>query len=262
MKTAIVTSFDDNYLTYSRVAIKTLGLNYHGEPALDVVCLVPESLLSMQQAYSDSLGQANLNIIFKTSSKFLDLVSEGSAIEVNYWTSNAYQRIFIGSTLPEYDEVIYIDPDTIFLRDIQPLLDYTSNSPFMAVIETVDSSKKVFGKEDIPHFNSGVFKTDLSFWRSEDIETKVVDWIRQATTVVYADQDSLNAILMKYLSPMPFSFNFFEYILENNMLMAREYDNPLIVHFVGADKPWKEKTISKYGSMWKQVFSELPVLAK
>lgn len=257
MKTAIVTSFDENYLTYSRVSLKTLGLNYHGDSPLDVVCLVPESLLHTQQAYSDSIDQPNLSITFRTSSKFLDLVSEGSAIEVNYWTSNAYQRIFIGSALPEYDHVIYIDPDAMFLRDVQPLLDYTSNSPFMAVIETVDSSKKVFGKEDIPHFNSGVFKADLSFWRSENIEDQVVDWIRQAPTPVYADQDSLNAILMKDLSPLPFSFNFFEYIVENNMLMAREYSNPLIVHFVGADKPWKGKIISKYGTMWRQVFSKL-----
>lgn len=257
MKTAIVTSFDKNYLSYSRVALKSLGLNYHGDGVLDIICLVPSELLHLEKSYSDSVGQENLNISFRTSERFLEFVEDGHASEVYYWTSNAYQRIFIGSTLPEYDYVIYIDPDTVVLRDIEPLLSYSSNSPFMAVLETVDSSKKVFGKEDIPHFNSGVFKADLSFWRSEMVEDRAVEWIRNAPAPRYADQDSLNAILMRHLSPLPFSFNFFEYIVNNNMLMAKEYDNPLIVHFVGEDKPWNSDHKTKYAGIWWKIFSEL-----
>jgi len=262
MKTAIVTSFDSKYLDYSRVTVKTLGLNYHGQDALDIICLVPDDLLHMNEAYSQSISQPNLNIQFRTSSRFSELLSDGSVGEDGYWTTNTYQKIFVGSTLEDYDYAIYIDPDTIILRDIEPLLSYSSSSPFMAVIETVDSSKKAFGKEDIPHFNAGVFKADLSFWRSHRVEDQVIDWIRRSPAPAFADQDSLNAVLLRHLSPLPFSFNFFEYIVDNNRLMAREYDNPLIVHFVGADKPWKEKSVSKYGVMWRQAFSELATLVQ
>jgi lipopolysaccharide biosynthesis glycosyltransferase len=259
MKKAIVTSFDDNYMSYSRVAIKTLGQNYSGEEKLDVICLVPESLMGLEERYSNSIAQENLNIKFKTSEKFLDLLNSGYAKDVQYISANSYQRVFIGSILPDYDRVIYIDPDTIILRDINPLLEYKSRSPFLAVVETVNSGKTVFNNDDFPHFNAGVFIADLNFWRSKNIESKLVRWISKNPDSKYAEQDSLNAILIEHLAPLPFSFNFFEWTIENNELMSKEFCNPLIVHFTGGEKPWGDRIISKYGDLWRETYASLPI---
>jgi lipopolysaccharide biosynthesis glycosyltransferase len=174
-----------------------------------------------------------------------------------YVTKHAYIRVFIGSLLPDYNTAIYIDPDTIILRDISPILNYKSKSPFSAVLETVNSGKLVFNNEDFPYFSSGVFVADLDFWRKENIEGKILNWINENPNSTYAEQDSLNAILSEYMSPLPFSFNFFEWIVDNNLLMAKEYDNPLIVHFVGADKPWGEKVVSEYSLAWRKYYGLL-----
>lgn len=255
MRKTIVTSFDENYMGYSRVMAKSLGINYHGEDRLDLICLVPESMIDLQDEYSASVRQSNLNITFRSATQQLSAIigGETSNLATPYVTPHAYQRIFLGSVLPDYDTAIYIDPDTVILRDIDPLLNYKTSRPFLAVVETVNSGKRVFNDEDRPYFNSGVFIADLNFWRSEEIESQIVSWINKNPNSVYAEQDSLNAILLDYLCPLPFSFNFFEWIVDNNKLMAREYDNPLIVHFVGPDKPWGEKQLSKYGSAWRSV---------
>lgn len=259
MKKAIVTSFDKNYMDYSRVMAKSFGSHYHGAEKIDLVCLVPEDLLGLRDSYSTSIGQDNLNIIFRSAPELLSPISEHATKNpaTPYVTSHAYQRVFIGSMLPEYDVAIYIDPDTIILRDVSPLLEYKSKSKFLAVVETVNSGRSVFDNDDLPYFNSGVFIADLHFWRSENIEQKITNWIRNNPNSIYAEQDSLNAILLEHLSPLPFHFNFFEWIVDNNRLMAREYDNPMIVHFVGQEKPWGEKLISKYGKMWRDLYSDL-----
>ena len=69
----------------------------------------------------------------------------------------------------------------------------------------------------------------------------------------------MNAVLSEYLGPLPFHFNFFEWIVENNRLMGMEYDNPMIVHFVGHEKPWGEKVVSKYSKMWRELYQSLGI---
>jgi lipopolysaccharide biosynthesis glycosyltransferase len=244
MNKVIVTSFDSNYMEYSRVAMKSLSDNYHGDIPLDVVCLVPQELLDREKDYRASISKDNLSIRFLVSERFLKLSEDGYASGVEYVTSNAYQRIFVGSLFPEYDTAIYIDPDIIVLRDISPLINYSASGNFFAVMETVNNSRRLFGNSDVPCFNSGVFIANLNFWRANDIESKLVDWITENPDTQFAEQDSLNAILASYLSALPFSFNFFEWIIGNNELMTREFDDPLIVHFAGHHKPWNSDSMS------------------
>ena len=55
----LVTSFDENYYEYSMVAVKSFGMNYHGENVLDVICLVPPELLDKEGEYSERINQNN-----------------------------------------------------------------------------------------------------------------------------------------------------------------------------------------------------------
>ena len=244
-------------MDYSRVAIKSLGINYHGNDVLDVVCLVPENILDKVDEYRKSVFQPNLNIQFKTADRFLSMLDDGIGYAVRHLSVSSFHRIFIGSTLQDYDMAIYIDPDTIVLRDIQPLLNYQSRSPFMAVVETVNMGKIVFNSDDIPYFNNGVFIADLNWWREENIEDRLLDWIIKTGYSELAEQDAMNAVLGEYLAPLPFSFNFFEWIIHTNKLMAEEHNNPMIVHFTGSQKPWGEVIHSPYGGLWRNLYARI-----
>lgn len=257
MKKVVVTSFDRNYLEHSKVTLKSLGRHYHENDPLKVICLVPRDLLSLEKEYSASVNQSNLTIEFRASERFEQLLNDNKAQVVRHSSLNAYQRVFIGSTLLDYDMAIYLDPDTLVRRSFKPMLDYSSKAPFLAVVETVNMAISVFATHDIPYFNNGVFIADLNFWRSEDIEQKLLSWIFTNEKSPLAEQDAMNAVLGKYLGPLPFTFNFFDWTIENNKLMAEEFCDPLIVHFAGEEKPWKNSRLSRYGYEWRRIQSQM-----
>jgi UDP-glucose/galactose:(glucosyl)LPS alpha-1,2-glucosyl/galactosyltransferase len=257
MKKAVITSFDKNYLEYSKVLIKTLARNYHGEEILDVICLCTEDIYHLEKEYSNSINEMNINISFRVADNFKYIISQNTAKESLHYTKNAYHRLFAGSALPEYDIAIYIDPDTIINRDISPLLEYPMMGKVSAVLETINLSMATFKNSDTLYFNSGVMIMDLNFWRSENIEDKVINWIANNKTFEHMDQDCLNSILLEHIVPLPFTFNFYEFNVRANPTFHMQFNNPLIVHFAGKAKPWNVDYLSEYGDAWQKVFNEI-----
>jgi lipopolysaccharide biosynthesis glycosyltransferase len=254
MRKVIVTSFDKNYMDYSRVLLKSLGMRYFGDEVLDVVCLVTEDILHMQQEYSNSVNEPMLNIQFRTSSKYQDMVSKGLAYE-SYWiTSNCNHRLFIGSVCHDYDVAYYIDPDTVVRRDIRPFLNYPLRNKFLATQEYAEMNRISFNDPDRPYFNNGVFVADLNFWRDNDIESQLVNWIDRNGPMLCPEQDAMNAILIDNWSTLSISCNFPDWYQWANDHAARTNDNPLIVHFTGQPKPWNESTISVYNQDWRSIY--------
>lgn len=254
MRTAIVTSFDRGYFDHSMVFMKSLGINYHGD-SLDVICLVSEDILSLQNAYAKRINQPNLNIQFRTSSEFNKFAKDGNAWDFNHISKNCSHRMFLGSVMPDYDEAIYIDPDTVIRRDIQPLLDFPRRNKFLATLEPVNNGERCFGDKDRPYFNNGVFIVDLNYWRDADIEGKMADWTIKNGQTDFPDQNAMNAVLLDVLSPFSLNFNFFAWMAEANQHTAEDFTDPLIVHFVGREKPWlfKHKAAFNkfYGDWWQ-----------
>lgn len=243
-------------MDYCRVMLHTLSINYHGVDPLDVICLVPANILHMQNEYVDKLSATNLNISFATSEKYLSMVNEGIDTSHKDAASNCNHRMFIGSVCKDYDVAIYIDPDTIIMRDISPLLTYPLRNDFMAMAEVTDANMVSFNDPDRPYFSNGVFIADLNFWRRELIEDKLIDLIKNGGPLFLAEQDAMNVILIDYWSPLPMSFNMFDWMVYANPHIAEANNNPLIVHFVGVEKPWKSRTITPYSNYWRKIYSD------
>lgn len=255
MKTCIVTSFDENYFKYSMVMLRSLSQNYSYQVPLDVICLVPVKLLTEENSYIEKLDAPNLNIQFRASTKYEDLVRDGvyRYKPSSYISANALQRIFLSSTLHDYAKAIYIDPDAIILRDIKPLLDYPLHGKIVALQETDYMNLKTFNTVDVPYFNNGVFITDLNYWRENNIEEKMVSWLKANEIPDCVEQDLMNIFLFPVWSPMPHSFNFFD---QNGDKVIG--DGPLIVHFIGEGKPWVEGPLeTAWRTKWQEIFNQL-----
>lgn len=239
MRTVLVTSFDENYMKYSYVFVKTLAENYHGVEPLTLFCLVPEDIVDLELNFISVLGNLNnLSVKFLCSSEFTELQNKKLLHGSSYISNNAWHRIFIPSIFTEYDRVIYIDSDTIVTRDIQPILDYSPYTTFAAFIENnPEMSMSLFGSMDVPYFNAGVFIADLNYWRSENIQDKMVSTILSGKVTKFLDQDMLNKFFTNQLSPLPITFNYPAWYDENYEVYI---SNPIIVHFVGNMKPWKK----------------------
>lgn len=258
MNRAIVTSFDGNYFEYSMVLAKSFADNYNGERLLDFICLVPEELVPREREYIERVdASSKLRISFRSSSSYEALVGTGSYdfALIPYITRNALQRIFIASTLNEYDEVIYIDPDTVVVRDVDPLLNYPLRNKFLAVYDPDFINVRTFGTCDIPYFNNGVFITSLSYWRDQDIEGKMVRWLLEHGPTECIEQDLMNRFLIDVWSPLPMSFNSSPFSLARNDYTLTD---PLIIHFVGPAKPWTiRRTALKYDGVWRGIYQSI-----
>lgn len=258
MNRAIVTSFDGNYFEYSMVLAKSFADNYNGERLLDFICLVPEELVPREREYIERVDAASkLRISFRSSSSYEALVSTGSYDFplIPYITRNAMQRIFISSTLNEYDEVIYLDPDILVLRDVDPLLTYPLRNKLLAMYDPDFINVRVFGTCDIPYFNNGVFITSLSYWRDHDIEGKMVRWLLEHGPTECIEQDLMNRFLIDVWSPLPMSFNSSPFSTARNDYTLTD---PLIFHFVGPAKPWAQRrTTLKHEGAWHKVFKSI-----
>lgn len=258
MNRAIVTSFDGNYFEYSMVLAKSFADNYNGERVLDFICLVPLDLMDREREYIQRVGAADkLRIEFRSSTSYEELVADGKYdfSLVPYITRNAMQRIFIASTLNEYDEVIYIDPDTVVVRDVDPLLNYPLRNKFIALYDPDFMNVRTFGTCDLPYFNNGVFITSLSYWRDQDLEGQMVRWLLEHGPTECIEQDLMNRFLVDIWAPLPQSFNCSPHVLARNDYTLT---TPLIIHYVGPAKPWQtRRTALKYDGIWRSIYQSI-----
>jgi len=259
MKQAVFTSFDANYSDYALVMVKTFCENYHGDP-IDLYCLVPEEIQHLQQEYIEKCGNPNNVVIrFVTLEKQKQIQDRFSDddVSISYITLQCFHRIFIADSFPDLDVAIYIDPDTIILRDVQSLIDYPLASVIAARSESMDDHKiSVVGMDGI-YFNNGVYKTDLKFWRSEQVADKMLDRLTTHGITLYPEQDLMNIFLAGHVAELPINFNFSSW-LSTIGFFSHTVPNPMILHFAGPDKPWKNHSLEKnWTAIWRSKYEEI-----
>lgn len=249
---AIVTSFDAIYMNYSKVMVQTLCENYHGKTKLNLFCLVPDSLLEKQTEYINSFSCDNINIKFVSSDKFN---KADYFVEREQYTKNAWHRIFVGSLFPNLDKILYLDPDIIIMRDIAPVLEYKTWMPIAAYIEDdfQEHCLEVYDNQDMIYFSDGVFIADLNAWREKEFEKKLIQYAKTHNTK-FVDQDAINFVMREHVQPLPVTFNFFVDKAE----LYWTVKDPLIVHFSGPVKPWKEDMLdNKFVDAWRKKYKLL-----
>lgn len=252
---AVVTSFDKNYIEYSKVMINTLSKNYHGKDILQVYCLVPNNLLDEQEGYIKSVYKDNVSIKFISSDKFN---KADYFVERDQYTKNAWHRLFMGSLFPDLKKVIYIDPDIIVMRDIKPLLDYKPRGPLAAYIEDDFQGHclEIYGNQDMVYFSDGVFIADLDYWRENNFEEQLIDYAKTHNTK-FVDQDAVNYVMNHIVEPLPVTFNFFV----DKQALYYSVESPLLVHFSGPVKPWNsDMDGNKYCEAWQKEYKLLTMI--
>lgn len=240
LKTAIVTSFDENLFLQTTVLIKSFCDNYHQNSEIEFYCLVPPSLLEKESEFKSYLGDTGkVSVKFIYSSKWLELLENKKIKGSMHITENAWQRLFLSSVLPEYDRAIYIDSDAMIINDISELINYESDANMVARIEISNAAFEIFNTQDRLYFNDGVFITNLNYWRDNNLEEKMINHIIENGTTLYIEQDVLNIFFEDQIAPLPNNFNFGPW--QNEIWTVNQIEmKPVIIHWFGYDKPWTE----------------------
>ena len=166
-----------------------------------------------------------------------------------------YFRLFIPELFPQYDKGIYLDADLVVPGDISRLYreplgrrlvgavaDYSIQkiAPFMQYID------EYVGVDHKNYVNSGVLLLNMKRLREVDLSGRFLSWVEKyGLETVAPDQDYLNALCwdgIHYLDP---DWN----AMPSECLSSM--DNPQIIHFNLASKPWLNEQVPYDQVFWK-----------
>jgi lipopolysaccharide biosynthesis glycosyltransferase len=188
-------------------------------------------------------------------------------------------KIYLSEILHNVDKVIYMDGDTIVLKDLQELFDIDVNDVYAAVAK--DGIYYRFPKEMKElgldkrgfYFNSGVMLHNLANQRKDNIVNKLVEYVK-ANEDFYGDQDVLNVVLGDKLKLMSYRYNCISTFFEADDLnflsdyfgeaLPKDtfyiYENSTIIHYAG-DKPWQDNYSPIYlKELWFKYYNEVMAL--
>lgn len=167
----------------------------------------------------------------------------------------------------EIDKILYIDIDSVCIKNIYNLLNETFDGTILAVRDGWDTMIAEKLKLTSGHsFCSGLVYMNLKKMREGNEAEKIIQYMYSCQTnhidLALPDQDAGNVILDGKVS---FASNLYHYsqVLENEEHLKESWqksiDNAYFVHLQGAYKPWRlEAQYFTAGKAWKdaQMHSE------
>lgn len=168
-------------------------------------------------------------------------------------SKETYYRLLMMDYLPkDIDRVLYIDPDTVILRDISPLYNIDFKGKTLAAAghtrSWVEGLNRIRFKnpKGVRYFNAGILMVNLEKLRRTVTSDMVFEYIRKNKRWLFlADQDVLNGMLGKdALMVDECIYNLDEKTVTFNKDRVKNLkwveENTVIVHFNGTYKPWKD----------------------
>ncbi len=260
MKTIIPIFFsvNDAYSPFLATAIHSIRENaspdfrYH-------IHILTDDISEENRRKLSALGAEDFGIEFHPLSRLLRSLPAVEKLSQHcfgaFSSLTIYFRLFIPELFPQYDKGIYLDADLVVPGDISRLYreplgrrlvgavaDYSIQkiAPFMQYID------EYVGVDHKNYVNSGVLLLNMKRLREVDLSGRFLSWVEKyGLETVAPDQDYLNALCwdgIHYLDP---DWN----AMPSECLSSM--DNPQIIHFNLASKPWLNEQVPYDQVFWK-----------
>lgn len=184
-------------------------------------------------------------------------------------------KIYLPEILQNVDKIIYMDSDTLVLKDLLPLFEKDITSVYAAVAK--DGIYYRFPKEMSEigidkrgfYFNSGVMLYNLRLQRQDKVVDQLVKYVKTHEDF-YGDQDVLNIVFGNKLQLMSYRYNCISTFFEEDDLQFLSgyfgealpedtfyiYENATIIHYAG-DKPWQKNYKPEFlQEFWFRYYNE------
>ena len=257
MNITIVFSINNDYAPYLYICLKSLLA--HIKPCDKYKAYILYTELSAEhQENLLKLQQDNLKIEFINVEGIIGRYKENFSLN-NHFTIETYYRFFLPDIFPEFDKVLYLDADTLIMRDIAPLFSIDIGSNYLGVTHdceivrmsdlagTVysDYFRKTLGVKIENYFQAGVMIVNLAKMRQNNITDKLLSALKKIGTPKFVDQDILNMVCQNNVLFIPQNWDYTwhlqfmgdDYLQHIGGKLALEYqaakENPYIIHFTG-----------------------------
>jgi lipopolysaccharide biosynthesis glycosyltransferase len=193
------------------------------------------------------------------------------------WPPVTLARLLMGEILPKkLEKILYLDGDTIVRGNLKQLWDNNLDNKTigMSIEPTIDKNRiKVLKTDGFPYCNAGVLLVNLKKWRESNACEKVFDFYKAHDGKLFAsDQDAINGALKEeiyILSPKynfynifyQYSYNFMRKLMKPLNYISKDVyldavRNPIIIHYLGEERPWRKGNTHKYKSDYKKYLSK------
>jgi len=251
-----------SYVPYVAVLLQSILECASAQRDYDIVIL-HTGITADRQRVLCGMGRDNVSI------RFCDITDHVKGLDLkvhHHLTKEVFSRYFLPEVLAGYDKVLYLDADTVVMRDVAGLYDTDVNGFYSAAVRDLDMVgccrmdgrmreyvKKTVGMRRITdYFQGGVQLLNLAEIRKNYCCLDFVECTKRRSWK-YLDQDVMNRMFQGRVRYLPQRWNVlmnWEYGGRSRMdiisrapaALYRQYvrarENPGIIHYAGAYKPW------------------------
>lgn len=195
---------DDNYVMPTIVSIISAIMNKN-ENSIYKIFIIGVSINNENKKIIEEFISKNIN-----DKIYLNILHFNQHYNFDdshpYVTSAAIFKFDIANILSDYDKVLYIDCDTIILKDLTELFEINLNDYYAAVVKDyivyVLHENLLLGIED--YFNSGVMLLNTKLLRKDNVKELLLDYKINKDRRHFMDQDCFNYIFnskVKFIKP-------------------------------------------------------------
>ena len=190
-------------------------------------------------------------------------------METHNYPVSAFYKLLLSEFIPD-DKVIYLDGDTLVLRDLKEMINLNMNEKI--ILGFADDSYRLLYRYKIKSFKyicSGVLLINL-----KNIMEKFLVFIKKNNdSLTQVDQTVINIVLHQQIGFLPPKFGIWNFIDETELLkhnncsikeygitaydetqILKAFKNPYILHFI--HKPWRNQK-SYYGNKYNKKFYDI-----
>ncbi|MDR1254018.1 MAG: glycosyltransferase family 8 protein [Oscillospiraceae bacterium] len=281
-KTVIHTiiTIDNNYTYPALVSMTSMLENTDKKTCFEVHVLVSDSFTDENKNKLKKIEEIYKNC--KISFVCMENEFSNAPLE-KHFTVASYYRLAIPKLFPDLKRCIYLDVDTIILKDLTNLANINIGKNYIgAAADAVRAEPQQDKKENYREFlgipnldqciNSGVLLWNLDECRKDTITEKFKAFIESKNDekIPSVDQSVIDAVCYGKILTLPFKFNVQTYLyfsgkqygeddysakICNEKEWNEAWNDPFIIHYAG-DKPWKASI--KFEEKWWEYAQKTP----
>ena len=270
----IVFNTDASYTEYTKVAIKSAIMTKNKDSIykINVLCVdLPKNKMEEFKALENKKLNVSINPI---PLKLKTLSNVGNYKMDHYVTRADLFKFLMPDIFPKLDKILYIDGDTIILKDLSELYNTDISRNYIGAVMRYDYDYEwkelLDGTWDLKKtykYNCGVILFNLKKWRKGHIKEKLIEAKNKDKINDLMTQRSFNEVIpinkIKRLSPIyntigrmtesDFKVRNFKLLYKpycDNINSAQDlFKQAVIVHWAGHKKPWSYKDVN-YADKW------------
>ena len=262
----VIYAINDSYAPMAASSIRSLIHCADPEKHYEIYIL-HMGLANLHKERLQSMQINNVSISFFDAS---ELIQEDEWPFSNRFGLEIYLRLYASLIYPHYPKLIYLDADTIVLKDIANLYDmdikgaslgacWSYGTPFMDAY--VRHTVNLLPEE---YFNSGVLIIDPAEFEANKIRIRCQDILKAQTQIICFDQDALNLALEGEYYHIPDQWNV---QWTNHLHPTRDWserpspsqirrikdaeERPCILHYSSDFKPWNYPEAWRASDFWE-----------